>query len=77
MCLKIVTVYLYTINKYLKKKKETPILDLVLWLSLMKNILNKCSKQRKRKYKISSLSIKEAPGSEMEPNPVFTNIKLN
>jgi hypothetical protein len=31
---------------------ETPNIDFVLWLSLMKNIWNKCSKVRKKKYKI-------------------------
>jgi hypothetical protein len=51
--------------------------DFVLWLSLMKRILNKCSKLRKEKYKIYGLSIKGAPGSEMELNPVLKDIKLN
>ena len=44
--------------------------DFVLWLSLMKNILKKHSKLRKDKYKIYGLSIKGAPGSEMELNRV-------
>ena len=43
----------------------------------MKSVLNKCSKLRKEKYKIYGSSIKEAPGSEMELNPVFKDIKLN
>ena len=60
-----------------KEVSETPIIDFVLWLSLMKNILNKHSKLRKEKYKIYGLSIKGAPGSEMELNPVFKDIKLN
>jgi len=35
--------------------------DFVLWLSLVKSILNKCSKPRKKKYKINGLSITGAP----------------
>jgi hypothetical protein len=42
-----------------------PIMDFVLWLSLMKSILKKCSKHRKEKYKIYGLSIKGAPGNEI------------
>jgi hypothetical protein len=53
------------------------IIDFVLWLSLMKNILNKHSKLRKEKYKIYGSSIIGAPGGETEPNPVFQDIKLN
>ena len=54
-----------------KEVSEMPIIDFVLWLSLMKSILNKHSKLRKEKYKIYGLSIKGVPGSEMEQNPVF------
>jgi hypothetical protein len=54
-----------------------PIIDFVLWLNLMKSILNKHSKMRKGKYKIYGLSIKGAPGSKMELSPVFKDIKLN
>jgi hypothetical protein len=60
-----------------KEVSETPIIDFILWLSLMKNILNKHSKLRKEKYKIYSLSIKWAPGSVMELSPVFQDNKLN
>ena len=60
-----------------KEVSESPIIDFVLWLSLMKSVLNKHSKLRKERYKIYSLSIKGAPGSEMELNPVFKEIKLN
>jgi hypothetical protein len=35
-----------------KEVSEAPLIDFVLWLSLMKSILNKCSKLRKEKYKI-------------------------
>jgi hypothetical protein len=41
----------------------------------MKSILDKHSKLRKEKILVSS--IKGAPGSEMELNPVFKDIKLN
>jgi hypothetical protein len=54
-----------------KEVSEMPIIDFVLWLSLMKNILNKHSKLEREKYKIYGLIIKWAPGSEMEPNSVF------
>ena len=54
-----------------KKVTKKPSRDFVLWLSLMKNILNKCSKLRKEKYKIYGSSIKGAPGGEMKLNPVF------
>ena len=54
-----------------KEVSETPIIDFVLWLSLIKNILNKRSKLGKEKYKIYGSSIKGAPGSDMEPNLVF------
>jgi hypothetical protein len=60
-----------------KEVSETSIIDFVLWISLMKSILRKHSKLRKEKYKIYGSSIKGAPGSEMELNPVFKNIKLN
>jgi hypothetical protein len=55
----------------IKKVSEMPIIDFVLWLSLMKSILNNRSKLRKEKYKKYGPSIKGAPGNEMEPNPVF------
>jgi hypothetical protein len=48
-----------------------PILDFVLWLSLMKSGLNKHSKLRKGKYKKYDLSIKGAPGSEMKVKFLF------
>jgi hypothetical protein len=35
-----------------KEVSQKPSRDFVLWLSLMKNILNKCSKLRKEKYSI-------------------------
>jgi hypothetical protein len=54
-----------------KEVSKNAIRDFVLWLSLMKNNLNKCSSLRKEKYKIYGLSIKGSPGSKMEPNPVF------
>ena len=51
-----------------KEVSDMPIIDYVLWLSLMKSILNNCSRLRKEKYKIYGLSLKGAPGSEMELN---------
>jgi hypothetical protein len=41
----------------------------------MKSSLMKRSKLRKKKYKIYGLSIKEAPRSNIELNPVFKEIK--
>jgi hypothetical protein len=60
-----------------KEVLETPSKDFVLCLSLRKNILNQKSMLRKEKYKVYVLSIKGAPGSEMELNPIFKVIKLN
>ena len=60
----------------IKEVSETPIMDFVLWLNLMKSILNKLSKLRKEKYKICGSSIKGAPGSKMELNSVFKDIEL-
>ena len=45
--------------------------------SLIKAYEEQHSKMRKQKYKIYDLSIKGAPGSEMELNPVFKDIELN
>ena len=39
--------------------------EIVLGLSLLKSILNKCSKMRKENYKIHGPSIKRVTGSEM------------
>ena len=60
-----------------KEVSETPFIAFVLLLSVMKSISNKCSKLRKKKYKIYVLSIKRAPGSKMELIPVLKDIKLN
>jgi hypothetical protein len=49
-------------------------MDFVIWLSFMKNILNKHSKLRKEKYKIYGSNTKGAPGSEMELSPVLKEI---
>ena len=56
-----------------KEASEKLFIDFVLWLSLMKSILNKHSWLRTEKYKIYGLSIKGAPGSEME----LKDIKLS
>ena len=60
-----------------KEVSKKPIRDFALWLSLMKSILNKHSKLEKEIYKMYGSSIKGAPGSEMEANPVFKDIKLS
>ena len=41
-----------------KEVSKKPSRDFVLWLSLMKSILNKCSKLRKEKHKIYGSNIK-------------------
>jgi hypothetical protein len=41
----------------------------------MKSVLNKNSKLRKEKHKVYGSSIKGAPETEMELNPVFQEIK--
>jgi hypothetical protein len=60
----------------LMKSQKSPA-ETLFSTCLMKSVLNKCSKLRKEKYKIYCLSIKGAPGSEMELNTVFKDIKLN
>jgi hypothetical protein len=57
-----------------KEISKKPSRDFVLWLNLMKSILNKYSKLRKEKYKIDGSSIKGEPGSEMGLNPVSYEI---
>jgi hypothetical protein len=52
-----------------KEFPKKPCRKFVLWLSLMKNFLNKPSKLRKEK--IYGSSIKGSPGREMELNPMF------
>ena len=54
-----------------KKVSKKSTRDFVFWLSLMRIILNNHSKLRKEKYEIPGSSIKGAPGSEMELNPMF------
>ena len=58
-----------------KQVSEAPNTDFIIYLRLMKNILNKHSMMRKGRYKIYGLSIKGAPGSGMEGNVVFKDIK--
>ena len=58
-----------------KEISETCIIDFLFWLSLMKNILNKCRKLTKETYKIYELSINGVPTSEMELNSMFKEIK--
>lgn len=52
-----------------KEVSETPIIDFVLWFSLMKSILKNHSKLRKGKYKMYGSSIKRIPGCKMELHP--------
>ena len=54
-----------------KEVSKKPIIDFVLWLNLMKSILNKSSKLRKEKHKIYGSSIKGVLRNEMELNPMF------
>jgi hypothetical protein len=42
----------------------------------MEKVLIKCSKLRKKKYKVYAAKIKRVPGSRMELNAVFKDIKL-
>jgi hypothetical protein len=65
---KIKRFILVAVTKEVAKKSSG---NFFLCLSLMKSVLIKRSKLRKEKYKIRSSSIKGAPGSEMEPNPMF------
>ena len=65
----------YRLIALTKKVSKQPSTDFVLWFILMKNILIKHSKLRKEKYKLYASSIKGAPGSKMELNPMFKEIK--
>ena len=57
-----------------KKIAKQSNLNSVLWFSVIKSVLMKCSELKKKKYKMYSSSNKGAPGSEMELNPVFKEI---
>jgi hypothetical protein len=51
---KVKRLLLIALTKQVSKK---PSRDFILWLSLMKSLLNKCSKFRKEKYKIYGSSV--------------------
>jgi hypothetical protein len=68
---KLKRIILITLTTEVSKKLS---IDFVLWLTLMKNILIKCSKLRKENYKMLGSSNQGTPGSEMERNPVFKEI---
>jgi hypothetical protein len=63
---------LKTLINYLDK--EVSETRFFLWFGLRKYTLKKHSKLRKEIYKICVLSIKWAPGIEIEQNPVFKDI---
>ena len=64
---------LLTLTKEISKQ---PSLDSISG-SPLRNILIKHSKLRKEKHKIHGLMIKQTPGSEIEVNHVFKDIKWN
>ena len=68
---KVNRVQLITLTKEVSKE---PSLDSVVWFSLVKNILIKCSKLKKKKFKIYGSSNKGALGSRMELNLMFYEI---
>ena len=51
--------------------------EVVFWISSLSSVLNRHSKIRREKYKIYGLSIKGAPTSKMEMNPVYKDSKFN
>ena len=57
-----------------KRRLKKSIGDIVLWLSLMKNILNKHNKLRMEKYKMYGSRNKGMSGRKIELNPVFKEI---
>jgi hypothetical protein len=63
----------FILIKLAKEVSEKHNADFVLWLSLMKNILNKCSKRRKEKYNI--YRVLKGHKEEMQINPLFKDIK--
>jgi hypothetical protein len=54
-----------------KEISKQPIIDSVLWFTLMKSGFCKWHKLHKKKYKIYGSGIKGAPGSTVELSPVF------
>ena len=73
-CLPEAKVKRFMLIALIKEVSKKPSRDFVLWLSLMKSILNKCSKLRKEIYKMYGSGIKGAPGIEMELNPMYKEI---
>ena len=63
---------LIAVIKEVSKKSST---DFVFWFTLTRSILIKHSKLRQEKYKMFDSRIKMSPGSTIELNPVFKNIK--
>jgi hypothetical protein len=59
---------------YWQRKSQKSPTKTVLWLSLMKSILNKCSKLRKEKHKMYSWNNKRTWESEMELKPMSKEI---
>ena len=59
---KLKRIILITLTTEVSKKLS---IDFVLWLTLMKNILIKCSQLRKEKYKMYGSKSKETPGSRI------------
>jgi hypothetical protein len=57
-----------------KEVSEKPSMDFLLWFTVMKRVLIKCSKLKKKKCKMYGSSIKEAPGNARELNLVFMEI---
>ena len=63
------------INYIDKRSIRKASIEFVFWVTLMKDVLIKCSKLRKEKYKIYGSSNKRKPGSTMQVNPMFEVIQ--
>jgi hypothetical protein len=69
---KVKRIILIALTKEVSKKASR---NFVLWLSLIKSTLNKCSKLRRKNIKYMVWVLKGALENEMEVNPVFQEIK--
>ena len=57
-----------------KEVSQKPSISWVLWFALPKNVLIKCSKLIRQRYKIFGSKRKETLGNRMELNPMFKKI---
>ena len=64
----------FTLIALTKEVSKNSSIDFVLWYTLTKSVLTKCSKFRKEKCKMYGSIIKGSPGGAMQLNTVFKKI---